>query len=358
MMRIGIFGSFVETYGAGDMGWNDRQYSGADYSGGDLNARLARWFNASFPVGTYLDIQVRVNIWFAVLPLYIYVHSGDLWITARMTVIWFLSVLLHEFGHALGCRSVGGSADRILMWPLGGLAFVAPPRQPWADFVTTACGPLVNVIIAGGCFAALFVLSHGDAPVGFNPFDPWQYSAWSQGRIGWLLIDFFVVNYWLLLFNLCLVFYPFDGGRLVQVAIWKFTSYHRSMFLATRIGMVGSVVTGLIGIALTNLMLTFIAIFGFTTCYQQAQALKCDTDVTPWSGDSDAWRYGPTHRQPRRTWMTDWRDRRQLRRQARQEQVEAEIGRILQKVKDHGLHSLTRSEKKMLQRETDRLRQS
>jgi hypothetical protein len=39
-------------------------------------------------------------------------------------------VLLHEFGHALACRSVGGIASRIVLWPLGGLAFVDPPPRP------------------------------------------------------------------------------------------------------------------------------------------------------------------------------------------------------------------------------------
>src|SRR6476659_7321383 len=39
-------------------------------------------------------------------------------------------VLLHEFGHALACRSVGGRAERIVLWPLGGIAFVSPPPRP------------------------------------------------------------------------------------------------------------------------------------------------------------------------------------------------------------------------------------
>ena len=45
----------------------------------------------------------------------------------------FLIVLMHEFGHSLACRSVGGRADRILLWPLGGAAFVKPPHRPGAD---------------------------------------------------------------------------------------------------------------------------------------------------------------------------------------------------------------------------------
>src|SRR6185503_8923737 len=56
-------------------------------------------------------------------------------------------VTLHEFGHALACRSVGGRADEILLWPLGGIAFVAPPPLPGATLWSIAAGPLVNVAL-------------------------------------------------------------------------------------------------------------------------------------------------------------------------------------------------------------------
>ena len=56
-------------------------------------------------------------------------------------------VLLHEFGHALACRQVGGSADHIVLWPLGGIAFVNPPRRPGAVLWSIAAGPLVNVAL-------------------------------------------------------------------------------------------------------------------------------------------------------------------------------------------------------------------
>ncbi len=41
----------------------------------------------------------------------------------------FLIVMIHEFGHALACRQVGGRADRIVLWPLGGVAYVDPPPR-------------------------------------------------------------------------------------------------------------------------------------------------------------------------------------------------------------------------------------
>src|SRR6059058_6495410 len=67
----------------------------------------------------------------------------------------FLIVLMHEFGHALACRQVGGKADRIVLWPLGGVAYVDPPQRPGATLWSIAAGPLVNVALAP-IFWALF----------------------------------------------------------------------------------------------------------------------------------------------------------------------------------------------------------
>src|SRR5579864_5817912 len=59
----------------------------------------------------------------------------------------FLIVMLHEFGHALACRQVGGRANRIVLWPLGGVAYVDPPPRPGATLWSIAAGPLVNVAL-------------------------------------------------------------------------------------------------------------------------------------------------------------------------------------------------------------------
>ena len=56
-------------------------------------------------------------------------------------------MLLHEFGHALACRQVGGVANRIVLWPLGGIAYVNPPPRPGAVLWSIAAGPLVNVAL-------------------------------------------------------------------------------------------------------------------------------------------------------------------------------------------------------------------
>lgn len=88
-------------------------------------------------------------------------YSSPLWNVLEYLAL-FLIVLTHEFGHALACRQVGGKADRILLWPFGGVAYVNPPQRPGATLWSIAAGPLVNVVLLPVLFAAFsFVRSNG-----------------------------------------------------------------------------------------------------------------------------------------------------------------------------------------------------
>src|SRR6185436_1799760 len=73
-------------------------------------------------------------------------YSSVMWTVLEYLALFGI-VLLHEFGHALACRQVGGKADQIVLWPLGGVAYVQPPPRPGATLWSIAAGPLVNVIL-------------------------------------------------------------------------------------------------------------------------------------------------------------------------------------------------------------------
>src|ERR1035438_1916368 len=81
-------------------------------------------------------------------------YSSVVWSLLEYLAL-FLIVLLHEFGHALACRQTGGTANRILLWPLGGVAYVNPPQRPGATLWSIAAGPLVNVALLPILYAAL-----------------------------------------------------------------------------------------------------------------------------------------------------------------------------------------------------------
>src|SRR5438552_7309039 len=88
--------------------------------------------------------------WFVVAIIEIQSRSGRYtsiaWNVAEYLAL-FLIVTLHEFGHAMACRQVGGQANQIVLWPLGGVAYVAPPPRAGATLWSIAAGPLVNVAL-------------------------------------------------------------------------------------------------------------------------------------------------------------------------------------------------------------------
>src|SRR5437899_13060670 len=80
----------------------------------------------------------------------------------------FLIVMLHEFGHALACRQVGGRANQIVLWPLGGVAYVDPPSRPGATLWAIAAGPLVNVVLFPILVGAWFLTKAAGWPESFR----------------------------------------------------------------------------------------------------------------------------------------------------------------------------------------------
>ena len=117
----------------------------------------------------------------------------------------FLIVMLHEYGHALACRQVGGNANRIVLWPLGGVAYVDPPPRPGATLWSIAAGPLVNV--------ALLPILTG---LGFLSRDLGWAAAMPNAHA--LLRAVWFMNLSLLIFNM-LPIYPLDGGQILRALL-------------------------------------------------------------------------------------------------------------------------------------------
>ena len=164
----------------------------------------------------------------------------------------FLTVLMHEFGHSLACRQVGGKADQIVLWPLGGVAYVSPPQRPGAMLWSIAAGPLVNVVL----------------------LPTFYFLSLLAGRSGLVSPDVTVfldamvaLNFWLLAFNL-LPIYPLDGGQILRSLLWFVIGSAKSLLVTSVIGFVG--VAGLLGFAVLSqsIWLGIMAAFIGMNCWQ------------------------------------------------------------------------------------------
>ncbi len=175
----------------------------------------------------------------------------------------FLIVMLHEFGHALACRQVGGTANRIVLWPLGGVAYVSPPPRPGATLWSIAAGPLVNVVL----LPVLIFLSGVSHTLRWAAVMPNAHS---------LAQSVLYINIGLLAFNL-LPIYPLDGGQILRSLLWYVVGRARSLMVATIIGFVGVAALIILAVLMRSAWFGVLAVFILMNCWgglRQAQALS------------------------------------------------------------------------------------
>jgi len=211
----------------------------------------------------FAGIEVFLHFsWFLVAAIYIsgYIrrYESPVWGVLEYISV-FAIVLIHEFGHALACRQVGGIADRIVLWPLGGIAFVNPPRRPGAYLWSIAAGPLVNVILlpvlAFVSMVAQASLPGSDVAVFFR--------------------DLNLINAVLLGFNLLPVF-PLDGGQIVRGLLWFPFGEIRSLQISSVIGLIGGAILGIVGLMAGSVWWAVLAFFLLSRAWygwQQAKAM-------------------------------------------------------------------------------------
>ena len=242
-----------------------------------MRARMGGAFHLFKVAG--IEVSIHFS-WFIIAAYQLLVrphgYTNPVWAGYEYLMLFGI-VLLHEFGHAIACRQTGGEANHIMLWPLGGVAFVRPPLRPGAQLWSVAAGPLVNVVLF-----PFFVLA--------------QLSAY---RAGWpvthtdayrLLVAATWINGAILIFNL-LPIYPLDGGQILRSLLWFPLGRIRSLQIASGIGFVGSAAVGVIAIWLQSIWIGILAFFLISQAmagWRQAQELAfAESEAARLRADAD-----------------------------------------------------------------------
>lgn len=150
------------------------------------------------------------------------------WVLGAVTsLLFFVSVLAHELGHAVVARRNDVPVRGITLFIFGGVAQIGrEPPTAGAEFRIAIAGPLVSLALA-----ALF-----------------QVAWWFDREISFLAAP----SAWLARINLILAVFnllpgfPLDGGRILRAVIWQVTgNARRATQAATLLGQV--VAFGLMG---------------------------------------------------------------------------------------------------------------
>jgi stage IV sporulation protein FB len=349
------------------------------------------FFKWKFPVGRIFGMTIRVHIIYVLfiigLALRFSIDKNAIpgtWQDALLlAAITTLFVLLHEMGHCFGARAVGGEADDIMLWPLGGIAEVSYlPANPWAHFVCVAGGPLVNVILC--VLSALALAFCFDQPIrpNFNFFDWWPFridvglyrvNLWNgstlvTGSLAIMLLAWtFYINWFLFVFNMVLVGLPFDGGGLVRSMLWPYIGFHRAtMYMVTT----GFIISGLMFMSVFVWEmngLAFLSVFTFMMCRREWMMLEGRGEESLFGYDFSAGYTSlekdmPAQAPPRKkqNFIQRYLQKRNARRMQREQELqiaeERRMDELLEKIQREGKQSLTDDETRFLKRVSDRYR--
>jgi len=128
-------------------------------------------------------------------------------------LLFVVSILLHELGHAWEARREGLEVDGITLWLFGGVSqFKGGFPNAGAEFRIAIAGPLVSLVL-GVVFVLIAIAGLPSAVDGV--------AAW----LGY-------INLALLVFNLIPAL-PLDGGRVLRAALWQSKG---DLGWATRVG--------------------------------------------------------------------------------------------------------------------------
>jgi len=199
----------------------------------------------------YVRLFQRVGLSLDAAPL----QSGftPYWLGLVAAVGLFLSVLVHELGHAVVARLYGVQVREITLWFLGGVAqFSEMPRQRGAEAVVAIVGPVTS-----GLLALLTGLA-------------WQ-PATGHDALLFVLSYLTVTNAGLALFNL-LPALPLDGGRVLRSLLALVTPHLSATRIAGAVSSLMAVLMGVYGFLTLNLFLVVIAFFVYNAGRAETQA--------------------------------------------------------------------------------------
>jgi Zn-dependent protease len=244
----------------------------------------------SIQLARVFGIRIGVDLsWFVVLFLIIWSLSDSYQdvlpgednpafaLAVVSALLFFLSIVLHELGHALVAMRNGIGIAGIDLWLFGGIAKMKREADSaGVEFRIAAAGPAVTLVIVAVC-VGLGVLASGwsdfrDA-IGLDPDNAFE------AVLGFLAY----VNAALLVFNLIPGF-PLDGGRIARAIVWWRTGDRaRATTVAARLGrgfaylLMGVGVFWLLqGVLIAGVWMLFIGMF----LNQAARSAEVQTQIT------------------------------------------------------------------------------
>ena len=206
------------------------------------------WFGfmQGFHIFTFKGIPVSVQPMFLLLLLILTFNMNDIGSMIVFAVCAFVSILFHEFGHALVARHYGLN-PQITLNGFGGVTSRARSAKPGQDFRITLMGPLTNLILGGLFYGLIKLVKYG----GLEP------QLISMPYLGIFIYYMFLVNIVWGIFNLLPV-RPMDGGKVTAHLLRKFFSERVAETISVIVSFIFAVIILVLSIINRNVFMIMI----------------------------------------------------------------------------------------------------
>jgi len=247
----------------------------------------------SIQLARVFGIRIGVDVsWFLVLFLIIWSLSGhydELFpaddskafvLAVVSALLFFLSILLHELGHAVVAIRNGIPIEGIDLWMFGGMARMRRDTETAGqEFRIAVAGPVVTLLVVLLCFGAGTLTASGQDVLSASRFEDTPMGA-ATAVLGYLAF----VNAIVLLFNLIPGF-PLDGGRIARAIAWRLTGdRNRATRFAARLGRIAGY--GMVGFGIYAWLAWGDAVFGIWMAFigiflgQAARSAEVQSTIT------------------------------------------------------------------------------
>jgi Zn-dependent protease len=332
----------------------------------------------SVNLGRWSGVQIRLHASLLFVIIGVMYLAGRDQHTAEglmLVGVMLVSLLVHEFGHAIAAVRCGGNCDCMVLGPLGGLTHPQVPHDPPVDLKVSLAGPFVSGL---ACLASGALLLTAFDRVEFVPLlNPVGFPSGilDAPMIVMSLQMVFWVNWVLLVFNLLPAF-PADGARALRSVFWPAVGYRSAAQMAARVSFVTAAMLVLLAWFASDVFpassvapsLPLVVLALMIVFCARSQLVKLDE---PEPGDelfgydfsqgyTSLERTFETHRPPSvgflRRWLNQRRETKIRRRRAQEQEEERRVDGILARLHQTGFDRLSDDERQLLDRVSQRYR--
>ena len=263
-----------------------------------------------------------------------------------------LVMYVHAMAHVGMARLVGGSADVTILSIINDRTSMQIPLNPAKQFTVAAAGPLVSFVLGlVSAFIAPLMLDPSGKTAPQLHFFMTPYPTGNTSDLGGFLfvtLEYFShLNLFVFLANLfaCAVF---DGARMWRALLWPLVGLSRAIRGTVLLSYLCSAIMLALSLYFIDWTMLFFGLMCLMVTIQEHRSIKLGFDPVLQI------EFETTTTPRNQSWFSRWQQRRSVRAKEHQQREEDQeqliLDRLLVKVSEQGLPSLTAAERSSLQR--------